>query len=92
MEIVLFSIFAMMVAFAVLLICKWTRSETYSNIWKERVEAIIAFRNVIGEVEVVGLKGITQVNPALVSRTGATAYVLTIINQDPDSLHINMKQ
>jgi hypothetical protein len=60
-------------------------------IWKERVEAIVAFRNVIGE-EVVGLKGITQVNPALVSRTGATAYVLTIINQDPDSLHINMKQ
>ena len=36
----------------------------------------------------MGLKGITQVNPTLVSRTGDTAYILTIINQDSGSLHM----
>ncbi|MFZ0326829.1 MAG: hypothetical protein WAL66_05945, partial [Nitrososphaeraceae archaeon] len=46
------------------------------------------FRNINGNVKVVGLKGITQVNPTLVSRTGDTAYILTIINQDPGSPHM----
>jgi hypothetical protein len=53
-----------------------------------KVEATVAFRNVNGEVKIVGLKGNTQVNPILVSRTGDTAYILTVINQDPGSLHM----
>ena len=56
--------------------------------WKEKVEATIAFRNINGNVKVVGLKGITQVNPTLVSRTGDTAYILTIIIENPGSLHM----
>jgi hypothetical protein len=50
--------------------------------WKENIEASVAFRNVNGELKVGGINGITQVNPTLVSRTGDTAYILTVINQD----------
>ncbi len=53
-----------------------------SIFWKEKVEASVAFRNVNGELKVVGINGITQVNPTLVARTGDTAYILTVINQD----------
>ena len=56
--------------------------------WKEKVETTIAFRNVNGQLEVVGLEGNTQVNPTLVSRTGDTAYALTVINQDTTSPHV----
>jgi hypothetical protein len=59
-----------------------------SIFWKEKIETTIAFRNVNGQLEVVGLKGTTQVNPTLVSRTGDTAYVLTVINQDTTSPHV----
>ncbi|HET7148798.1 MAG TPA: hypothetical protein VFI73_09910, partial [Candidatus Nitrosopolaris sp.] len=47
-----------------------------------RIDTTLAFRNVNGELKVLGLKGTTQVDPTLVTRTGDTAFVLTVINQD----------
>jgi hypothetical protein len=88
-KLVLFVIIAMLASFAILLIFVSGGGVRHVPItWKEKVEATIAFRNVNGNVKVVGLKGITQVNPTLVSRTGDTAYILTIINQDPGSPHM----
>ena len=88
-KLVLFVIIAMLASFAILLIFVSGRGVRHVPItWKEKVEATIAFRNINGNVKVVGLKGITQVNPTLVSRTGDTAYILTIINQDPGSPHM----
>ena len=88
-KLVLFGIIAMIAAFAILLIFVSAGGVRHVPItWKEKVKATIAFRNVAGKVEVVGLKGNTQVNPTLVSRTGETAYILTIINQDPSSPHM----
>ena len=88
-KLVLFGIIVMIAAFAILLIFVSGGGVRHVPItWKEKVEATIAFRNINGNVKVVGLKGITQVNPTLVSRTGDTAYILTIINQDPGSLHM----
>jgi len=54
----------------------------------EIIQTTVAFRDIDGEVKVVGITGNTQVNPTLVSRTGAdTAYVLTVVNQG-DTLHM----
>jgi hypothetical protein len=88
-KLVLFGIIAMIAAFAILLIFVSGGGVRHVPItWKEKIEATIAFRNINGNVKVVGLKGIAQVNPTLVSRTGDTAYILTIINQDPGGLHM----
>lgn len=88
-KLVLFGIIAMIAAFAILLIFVSGGGVRHVPItWKEKVEATIAFRNVNGKAEVVGLKGITQINPTLVSRTGDTAYILTIINQNLGSPHM----
>jgi hypothetical protein len=79
----LFGIAAMIAAFAILLIFVSGGGVRHVAItWKEKIEATVAFRNVNGQVKVVGLKGNTQVNPTLVSKTGNTAYILTVINQD----------
>lgn len=79
----------MLAAFAMLLVFVSVGGVRHVPItWKEQIWATVAFRNINGEVKVVGLKGNTQVNPILVSRTGDTAYILTVINQDPNSLHI----
>jgi hypothetical protein len=86
---VLFGIAAMIAAFAILLIFVNGGGVRHVPItWKEKIEATVAFRNVDGEVKVVGLKGNTQINPTLVSRTGDTAYVLTVMNQDPANPHM----
>lgn len=56
--------------------------------FNEMIQTTVAFRNIEGETKVVGITGNTQVNPTLVSRTGAdTAYVLTVTNQD-NNLHM----
>jgi hypothetical protein len=56
--------------------------------FNEIIQTTVAFRNIEGETKVVGITGNTQVNPTLVSRTGAdTAYVLTVTNQD-NNLHM----
>jgi hypothetical protein len=53
----------------------------------EKTENTLAFRELDGRVALVGLKGIAQVNPTLIMRTGDYAMELTVINQD-DQMHI----
>ena len=49
--------------------------------YPEKVEQTIAFRDVNGEVQIVGIKGISEDNnPTLIMRT-SFAYILTVINQ-----------
>jgi hypothetical protein len=80
---VVLSIVAMISVFAFLIIFVGEGGVRHVSIfWKEKIEASIALRNVNGELKVVGINGNTQVNPTLVARTGDTAYILTVINQD----------
>lgn len=53
--------------------------------FKEVIKATVAFRNIEGDVKVVGIVGNTGINPTLVSRTGETEYSLTVINEDKQS-------
>jgi len=53
----------------------------------EKTENTLAFREVDGEVVLVGIKGIAQVNPTLIMRTGDYSLELTIINED-DQTHM----
>lgn len=57
----------------------------------EKTENTLAFREVDGKVALVDIKGIAQVNPTLLMRTGDYAMVLTIINEDdqPHLLYID---
>lgn len=49
--------------------------------YPEKVEQTIAFREIDGEVQIVGIKGIGEDNnPTLIMRT-SFAYILTVINQ-----------
>lgn len=50
--------------------------------WKEEIRATVAFREIDGQVKIVGLIGNGGVNPTLVMRSGDTSYILTVINQD----------
>lgn len=51
--------------------------------FKEVIKATVAFKNIDGDLKVVGIIGNTGLNPALVSRTGGeTEYSLTVINED----------
>jgi Cupredoxin-like domain len=82
-KLVAVGIIAMIAMFALLIVFVNGGGVRHVSIfWKEKVETTIAFRNVNGELKVVGLRGTTQIDPTLVSRTGDTAYALTVINQD----------
>ena len=49
--------------------------------WPEKVEQTVAFRDVNGEVQLVGISGTGDVNnPILIMRT-SFAYVLTVVNE-----------
>ncbi|HLN33887.1 MAG TPA: cupredoxin domain-containing protein [Nitrososphaeraceae archaeon] len=59
--------------------------------YKEVIKATVAFKNIAGDIKVVGIIGNTGINPTLVSRTGETQYSLTVINEDkePHMLYID---
>ena len=48
----------------------------------EKTQDTVAFRNIDGEVMIVGTSGIAGVNPTLLMRTGDFAMELTIVNED----------
>ncbi len=48
----------------------------------EKIEQTLVFREVDGKVALVGTKGIAQVNPNLIMRTGDFAMEITVINED----------
>lgn len=57
----------------------------------EKTESTVAFRNIDGEVKVVGIEGNGEVNPTILMRTGDFAMVLTVVNEDsvPHALYID---
>lgn len=50
--------------------------------WKEEIKATVAFREVDGQLRVVGLIGNGGIDPTLVMKSGDSPYILTVINQD----------
>lgn len=58
---------------------------------EERTYVSLAFRNIDGEVKLVGIDGLSQVNPTILMRTGDFAMELTVVNQDsvPHALYID---
>lgn len=48
----------------------------------EKTENTLAFRQVYGKMSLVGIKGIAQVNPTMIMRTGDYSLELTVINED----------
>ena len=82
-KLVLVAVVGMLVAFAVLLICVGGGAVRHIPIyWKEKVEATVSFKTINGQLKMGVIKGNGQVNPTLISRTGDTAYILTVINKD----------
>lgn len=57
----------------------------------EKTENTLVFRNIDGEVKLVGTRGVAQVNPTMIMRTGDYAMELTVINEDtvPHTLYID---
>jgi len=56
----------------------------------EKSYATVAFRNIDGDVKLVGIVGIAQINPTILMRTGDFAMELTVVNEDsvPHALYI----
>lgn len=80
---VLIGLVGCMAAFAILLVVVSGGGIRHFTIFlPEKTENTLAFREVDGKVALVGIKGIAQVNPTLIMRTGDFAMELTIINQD----------
>lgn len=72
-------------AFAILLVVVSGGGVRHVQIFlPEKTENTLAFREVDGKVALVGIKGIAQVNPTLIMRTGDYSLELTIINDDDE--------
>ena len=63
----------------------------------EKIQSTISFQNIDNETKIVGISGISGINPTLVSRTDYD-YILTIYNYDTiphmffiDGLNVNSK-
>jgi hypothetical protein len=56
----------------------------------EKTYVTLAFRNLDGQVGVVGIEGLSQVNPTILMRIGDFQMDLTLVNQDtvPHSFYI----
>jgi hypothetical protein len=57
----------------------------------EKTQDTIVFRNIDGQIKVVGTNGVAGTNPTLVMRTGDFAMELTVVNEDsnPHVLYID---
>ncbi|MGD1836132.1 MAG: hypothetical protein ACPKQO_10475 [Nitrososphaeraceae archaeon] len=55
--------------------------------YTEIIQTTVAFKEVKGEVKIVGITGNTGINPTLISRTGDNQYqyALMVVNQDRES-------
>ncbi|AIC14613.1 hypothetical protein NVIE_004200 [Nitrososphaera viennensis EN76] len=87
-KLVLLALVGMVAAFGILLVFVSGGAVRHVSIFlPEKTEDTIAFRNIDGEVQVVGIKGIAGVNPTLLTRTGDYVLELTVINED-DRIHV----
>jgi hypothetical protein len=57
----------------------------------EKTYVTLAFQNNDGELQLVGIEGIAQINPTVLMRIGDFVMELTVVNQDkvPHSLYID---
>lgn len=79
-------------AFAILLVVVSGGGVRHVQIFlPEKTENTLAFREIDGEVALVGIKGIAQVNPTMIMRTGDYSLELTVINEDdiPHMLYVD---
>jgi hypothetical protein len=79
-------------AFAVLLVVVSAGGVRHVDIFlPEKTENTLVFREIDGTVALVGTKGIAQVNPTMIMRTGDYSLELTVINEDdaPHMLYID---
>lgn len=91
-KLVLIALVGGMAAFAIALVFISGGGVRQAEIFlPEKTESTVAFRNMDGEVKVVGIKGTGEVNPTILMRTGDFAMVLTVVNQDsvPHALYID---
>jgi hypothetical protein len=91
-KLVLLALIGGMAAFAIALVFISGGGVRQAEIFlPEKTESTVAFRNMDGEVKVVGIKGTGEVNPTILMRTGDFAMVLTVVNEDsmPHALYID---
>ncbi len=82
-KLVLLALSGMIVAFAILFaFISGGAVRQVAIFLPEKTEDTIAFRNINGEIGVVGVTGIAGVNPTLLTRPGDYVLELTVINQD----------
>jgi hypothetical protein len=75
-------------AFVVLLVVVSGGGVRHSQIFlPEKIEQTLVFMEIDGKTALVGTKGIAQVNPSLIMRTGDFAMEITVINED-DRAHM----
>ncbi|MEM2141481.1 hypothetical protein [Nitrososphaera sp.] len=89
---VMIAIAGIIAAFAILLVVVSGGGVRHVQIFlPEKTENTLAFREVDGKTALVGIKGIAQVNPTMIMRTGDYALELTVINEDdrPHMLYID---
>ncbi len=82
----------MIVAFVVMLVVVSGGGVRHVQIFlPEKTENTLAFRVVDGEVALADIKGIAQVNPTMIMRTGDYSLELTVINEDdaPHMLYVD---
>lgn len=91
-RLVLLALVGGMVAFAIVLVFISGGAVRQAEIFlPEKAYVTVAFQNIDGEVKLVGIEGIAQVNPTILMRTGDFAMELTVVNQDsvPHALYID---
>ncbi len=98
-KLVLIALVGGMAAFAITLVLISGGGVRHVQIFlPEKSQFTVAFRNIDGEVKLVGIGGIAGVNPTILMRTGDFAMELTVVNQDSerhalyiDGLHVYSK-
>jgi hypothetical protein len=91
-RLVLLALVGGMAAFAIALVFISGGAVRQAEIFlPEKTYVTVAFQNIDGEVKIVGIGGIAQVNPTIIMRTGDFAMELTVVNQDsvPHALYID---
>jgi len=88
-RLVLFAVVGGIVAFAIALTVISGGFVRHVQIFlPEKAYATVAFRNIDGQVKLVGIEGVEGANPTILMRTGDFAMELTVVNQDNEAGHL----
>lgn len=88
-RLVLFAVVGGIVAFAIALTVISGGFVRHVQIFlPEKAYATVAFRNIDGQVKLVGIEGVAGINPTILMRTGDFAMELTVLNQDNEAGHL----